>query len=435
MTSPLWQILAFVAEIRENASHLSINTLLPEALYSLPPQDRPLAQALLYQCLRQRAKNAFLIASLAQRAPTRSVYALLEVAFSAMTLESLTDFTVVNETVKASKHHLKTQKASGFINAILRRYLRQKVELDQKAAHRDDCRFNAPQWWIDRIRQCHPQQAESILTLATRHPPLTLRINTQKTSLVDFQQQLAASGIVSKQVGKSALCLSEGMNVNDIPGFKDGLCSVQDAGAQLAAEWLPISPGDRVLDACAAPGGKTAHLLERFQIQLTSLEIDPKRAERIRENLHRLNLSADVKVADGTKPTSWWDHQPYDAIVLDAPCTASGVTRRQPDTPWLRRPQDIKHLAEQQKVLLKQLWPLLKVGGHLLYVTCSIFPEEGTKQIQTFLANHTDAKLKPLFPSNNGMMVLLPQEQHYVHGQQLPSVNDGFFYALIEKTL
>lgn len=263
---------------------------------------------------------------------------------------------------------------------------------------------------------------------------MTLRVNVRLMTVEDYLDRLKAAGLEARRVGPEAIELVTPVPVDRIPGFADGLSSVQDAGTQLAAHLLPVKAGDRVLDACSAPGGKTAHILERADCAMTALEIDPARAVKVRETLDRLKLKADIRTADAGDTASWWDGKPFDAILLDAPCTASGVVRRQPDTPWLRRPDDIKKLASEQKWLLKTLWPLLRKGGRMLYATCSIFPEEGTGQMKAFLAATPDARLVPLFAGNDGMLTLLPEESgEWRSDAQLPTVHDGFFYALLEK--
>ena len=432
--TPLSNILSITAKIRQrvNAGY-SLNTLLPEALHTLPAEDRSLAQAILYQSVRLTARNRLLLKELCSREPSKEIQALAECSLASMTLNTLKPFTVVNEAVTAAKSDTNTQKASGFLNAVLRNYLRNQARLESSVGHSMECRYNAPQWWIDAIKAAHPVTWRRILELATLPPPLTLRVNSRRSTVADYLNQLNRADIAAHQVGPDAVTLEKPLPVDQIPGFREGVVSVQDAGAQLAAHLLPIRSGMRVLDACAAPGGKTAHLLERADVELTALEIDPKRTERITENLTRLGLRANVLTADGNQPESWWDKRPYDAVLLDAPCTASGVVRRQPDTPWLRRKNDIKHLAQQQYNLLETLWPLVKPNGVLLYATCSIFPEEGLRQIQQFLDRHEEAKLSPLCPDNHGMMVLLPNDAIYEPGSSLPSVNDGFFYALIQK--
>lgn len=432
---PFSQIIAVVAEARTQIrAGASLNTVIRPVLLRLPPDSRPATQALIYESVRHTAETRALIQRLCARQPTPAVQSLLEGAFAAFFLGRTAPFTIVSETVTAAKNQQATRGAAGFINAVLRRFQREKAFLLQDISAEEEVRYNAPRWWINYIRQIYPGEAENILTLVRRHPPLILRVNLRHTTMDDYTALLEAHQLAYRQVGLEAVELLTPVPVEQIPGFKEGACSVQDAGTQLAAHLLPVAAGDRVLDACAAPGGKTAHILERADCNMTALEIDPQRSVKIQDTLSRLNLSAHVKTADATDLAAWWDGQPYDAILLDAPCTASGVVRRQPDTPWLRRASDIKQLATEQRKLLKTLWPLLKPQGKMLYATCSIFPEEGTQQILRFLADTPDAALVPMFPGNDGMLTLLPEEaKAYVPKTLLPSVHDGFFYALLEK--
>lgn len=433
--APFSKIVSAVAiactQLRAGAS---LNSVIRPALLHVPQESRPAAQALIYESVRRRAKTDALLGLLCSRQPSAEVLSMLEAAFAAFSLGRLAVFTVVSETVTAAKANPQTRAASGFINAVLRRYLREQDKLEQTVATQEEVRFNAPRWWIDRIRTVFPQDAERILELGTRHPPMTLRVNTRLTTVEDYLGLLKAAQLDTRRVGPDAVELSTPVSVDRIPGFADGLSSVQDAGTQLAAHLLAVKPGERVLDACSAPGGKTAHILELTDCAMTALEIDPARTVKVRETLDRLKLKADIRTADAGNIESWWDGRPFDRILLDAPCTASGVVRRQPDTPWLRRPDDIKKLAAEQKRLLKTLWPLLRTGGRMLYATCSIFPEEGIRQIKAFLAAAPDAHLVPLFAGNDGMLTLLPKEAGEWHPDaQLPSVHDGFFYALLEK--
>jgi 16S rRNA (cytosine967-C5)-methyltransferase len=262
---------------------------------------------------------------------------------------------------------------------------------------------------------------------------MTLRVNVHRISREPLQELLKAAHIGSVPVGAHGLILDKPHPVDAIPGFAEGLWSVQDAGAQLAAELLvPGLPAQaRILDACAAPGGKTAHLCELApQAQVLALDVDPVRCERIHQNLDRLGLRAEVRTADAGDPSGWWDGEPFDAILLDAPCTASGIVRRHPDVRWLRREGDVARLAEQQKRLLTALWPLLQPGGRLVYCTCSVFRAEGDAQIAAFLAHNTSAVLRPgpghLIPCSTAEGGALPDNR--------PSDHDGFFYAVLQKS-
>jgi 16S rRNA (cytosine967-C5)-methyltransferase len=262
---------------------------------------------------------------------------------------------------------------------------------------------------------------------------MALRVNVHRISREPLQDLLAAAHIASEPVGVHGLLLERALPVEAIPGFHEGLWSVQDPGAQLAAELLvPGLPEQaRILDACAAPGGKTAHTCELMpQAQVLALDVDAQRCERIHQNLQRLGLAAQVRTADAGEPAAWWDGQPFDAILLDAPCTASGIVRRHPDVRWLRRETDVAQLAAQQKRLLTALWPLLKPGGRLVYCTCSVFRAEGDAQIAAFLAHNNTAVLRPgpghLLPRNAAQAGGLPDNR--------PSDHDGFFYAVLEKS-
>ena len=447
--APFSKIVSAVASARTQLrAGASLNSVIRPALLNVPLESRPAAQALIYESVRRCARTTALVGLLCSRQPSAEVLSVLETAFAAFSLGRLAVFTVVSETVTAAKANpFEMKELIARINAVLRRYLREKDELEKKIASRDEVRFNAPAWWIGRIRTIYPKDADRILELGTRHPPMTLRVNVRLMTVEDYLDRLKAAGLEARRVGPEAIELVTPVPVDRIPGFADGtqpvgkagnavdgLSSVQDAGTQLAAHLLPVKAGDRVLDACSAPGGKTAHILERADCAMTALEIDPARAVKVRETLDRLKLKADIRTADAGDTASWWDGKPFDAILLDAPCTASGVVRRQPDTPWLRRPDDIKKLASEQKRLLKTLWPLLRKGGRMLYATCSIFPEEGTGQMKAFLAATPDARLVPLFAGNDGMLTLLPEESgEWRSDAQLPTVHDGFFYALLEK--
>lgn len=432
---PFSKIVQAAADARRDLrAGASLNTVIRPTLQKLQAESRPAAQAIIYESVRKTALTHELLSTLCSRTPTPAVLSLLEAAFAAFFLGRYADFTIVSETVNAAKAHPATRTASGFINAILRRYLREKENLLANAEQHPEVRFNAPRWWIERIRAAWPSDAERILTLGTAHPPMTLRVNCRKTDPETYLQTLRNAGINAKKTGPEAVTLLNPLPVEHIPGFTEGLSSVQDAGTQLAAHLLPISTGDRVLDACAAPGGKTAHILEMRDCEMTALEIDPARTEKIRETLSRLSLCADVRTADAADTASWWDGKLFDAILLDAPCTASGVVRRQPDTPWLRRAVDIKNLAKEQRTLLHALWPLLKKGGHMLYATCSIFPEEGSIQMERFKAEMPDAMLIPFPGAPEGILTLLPEEnEEFESSSQKPAVHDGFFYALLQK--
>ena len=396
-------------------------------------ENRSACQSVLYTAVRQRALLQKLSSDLISRAPADDVLALIELALGLLSEGKEKPFTVVNEAVAAAKHSRKMVKAANFVNAILRRFGREKTELLVKAEKQPTVRFNAPDWWIRRYEAVFGEQTPEIFALQQKHPPMTLRVNTGKTSVEEAQAKLEKAGIPAERVGKFGLILLSPRPVKDVPGFLEGEVSVQDAGSQLAAELLDAKEGMRVLDACAAPGGKTAHCLELADVDMTALEIDPKRASRITENLDRLGLKAKVTVADAGDPKKWWDGRPFERILLDAPCTASGIVRRHPDIPWSRKPEDIAKLARTQGKLLETMWPLLANNGRILYAVCSVFPEEGPRGIEAFCARHPDAKLIPIGPEGENLLSLSPAEGPETPGSVWPATHDGFFYALLEK--
>jgi 16S rRNA (cytosine967-C5)-methyltransferase len=340
-------------------------------------------------------------------------------------------FTLVNQAVEALKRNPATKAHANFVNACLRRFLRERAALVATTDRDPQAVWNHPRWWVERFQREHPRQWQTVLSAANRHPPMTLRVNIRKSSTSDYLAQLQAAGIVARAGSAAVIYLDHAVPVTHLPGFSEGLVSVQDAAAQLAAPLLLQGLGaqPRVLDACAAPGGKTAHLLELADAEVSAVEADSRRMQRVGETLERLGLRAQLHTADATRPQDWWDGEPYDGILLDAPCTASGIVRRHPDVRWLRRETDIGQLALLQHQLIEALWPLLRPGGRMVYCTCSLFLAEGSQQIRRFVDHHADAHWLPS-PGH-----LLPG----VHlggtkvGDNPPHDHDGFFYALLEK--
>jgi len=326
--------------------------------------------------------------------------------------------TLVDQAVQACAEDAEIRRAKGMVNAVLRRFLRERDDLMQSVMRDDVARLNYPRWWIEQMRQAWPARAEAVLAAGNREPPLTLRVNLRKTSVEHYLAGLGEAGMGARRIGTVAIKLDRPMPVAQIPGFLEGLVSVQDAAAQLAGPLLDVAPGMRVLDACAAPGGKTGHLLELADCELTALDHDAQRLQRVAENLDRLALHARLMVGDA-RARNWWDGQAFDRILADLPCTASGIVRRHPDIRWLRRPQDSQQLAERSAAILDNLWGMLKPGGLLLIVTCSVWPEESALQAQSFVRGHG-------------------AEQLDAPGQLLPQANeisdhDGLFYALLRK--
>jgi 16S rRNA (cytosine967-C5)-methyltransferase len=312
--------------------------------------------------------------------------------------------------------------AKGLVNAVLRRFLRERETLLQQARTTATGRFSYPPWWIDEIQRTYPGQFAAVLDAGNLHPPLTLRVNRRCLSVDAYLLALRSAGMPAEQVGPAAVMLSQPVPVESLPGFAQGWVSVQDLAAQRAAGLLDLADGMRVLDACAAPGGKSAHLLETAAIELTAIDRDPRRLPRVRENLDRLRLDAALIAADAAALDDWWDGRPFQRVLLDAPCSASGVVRRHPDIKWLRRPQDLERLSREQARLLSALWHTLTPGGKLLYATCSVFPLENQAQIADFLSAHKNARRLPI------------TELAQTDGQLLPDARqDGFFYALLQK--
>lgn len=343
-------------------------------------------------------------------------HALLLAALYQLVHTRAAPYAVVNNAVEAAP-----RKFRNLVNAVLRNFQRRQEELLAAAWTTAEGRTNHPSWWVEKLKTEYPDRWQSILDASQRHPPLTLRINRRMTFVEQTLAEFTASGLQARQTGSSAITLVDPVPVTQIPGFAEGRMSVQDAGAQWAAMLLDLKDGQRVLDACAAPGGKTGHILETADVELMALDIDQARLDRVRQNLERLGLAAQLKTGDAAHPETWWDGRSFDRILADVPCSASGVERRNPDIKWLRRPDDIRKFARQQATILDALWQTLAPGGKLLYVTCSIFPEENVQQIQSFLARHADANRLGL-PEELGDGQLLPDDDR-----------DGFFYALLQR--
>lgn len=400
-------------------------------------QLRPGVQSLVFHVLRGLGRAEALRKQLASRAPPPQADALLCTSLALATGEGdapYEAFTLVDQAVEAAKRNPGTAKQASFINACLRRFLRERDALMQVVGDDPVAQWNHPRWWINRLRQDHPADWQAILRASNTQAPMTLRVNARKATQAQQLSVLAAAGIEATPVGTQGIILAKARPVQDIPGFNEGVVSVQDAAAQMAAQLLLAQPHAnslRVLDACAAPGGKTAHLLELADCNVTALDVDPTRCERIHQNLQRLGLTATVVAADAARPGAWWDGVPFDAILLDAPCTASGIVRRHPDVRWLRRESDIAQLAGIQAGLLRALWPLLKPGGRLLYCTCSVFRAEGDSQVQTFVTHNTDAVLRP---SPGHLMPRIGANPDAVR-DNAEGDHDGFFYALLEKRM
>jgi len=403
-------------------------TALPAALNQVgaaidaTPQSRGAMQDIGYRCMRQLGQSQALVAEMAPKAPEPMVAALLHCALALMTAPDeqapYEEFTVVDQAVTAADAHPDTQRAKGMVNAVLRRFLRERASLLAIVSKNPEAKWNYPQWWIDAMITAWPQQWQQVLTTGNSAPPLTLRVNVRKNSVEEYLALLEQNGMAATRIGPSAVRLAKPVGVHLIPGFAEGRVSVQDAGAQLAAPLLDVQDGMRVLDACAAPGGKTGHILELARADVTALDADPKRLQRVAENLERLQLQATLRPAEAQNE-DWWDGQQFDRILADVPCTASGIVRRHPDIRWLRRKSDTLQLATLSAKILDNLWQMLRPNGKLLFVTCSLWPQESEAQAAAFAVR------------NNALRLDAP-------GQLLPAGgieqdHDGLFYALFQK--
>ena len=402
----------------------NLNQVLSAALQSAPgltPQQRGALQDLSYGTLRFYGQLVRVLQQLLhQPLPDERVRCLLLVALYQLQYGKAVPYAVVDHAVRAAQKI--NARTSGLVNAVLRNFLRQRESLLTIANSTEEGRYAYPQWWIDRVRAQYGDDTEAILLVGNQHPPMTLRVNRNRISATDYLALLAQHDIQATLIAPDAVLLGHPLPVDKLPGFLDGLVSVQDAGAQYAATLLDVHDGMRVLDACAAPGSKSTHLLELARIDLLALDKDAQRLERVRENLQRLQLQATLHSGDAAQPDDWWDGQPFQRILADVPCSASGVVRRHPDIKWLRRPADIGGFAQQQLQILNALWRLLARDGKLLYATCSIFAQENQQVINAFLQQHDDARPLPLSVAGMNEGQLLPDNQH-----------DGFFYALLCK--
>lgn len=389
---------------------------------SLSPQQRAAAQDMSYGTLRFYGQLRAILDLLLQKpVQDEAVRALLLVALYQLQYSRSAEHAVVDHAVRAAEA-LKKPWAKGLVNAVLRNFLRQRASLLEQAAASEEGRYSHPQWWIEKLRRQYPDDWATLLETNNQHPPMTLRVNRRATSTEAYLDLLHRQGIEGRQVGEDAILLDQPVSVDKLPGFGEGMASVQDAGAQFAARLLDVADGMRVLDACAAPGGKAAHLLELARIELTALDSDPERLKKIEQTMQRLKLEAHCLAGNAARPEEWWDGKPFQRILADVPCSASGVVRRHPDIKWLRREADIAAFAAQQAEILDALWHVLGSGGKLLYATCSVFAEENQQQIAQFLVRHKDAQCLPLslLTAKDGQ--LTPNLQH-----------DGFYYALLLK--
>ena len=422
---PLSEAITIAAQALGEVMH---GRSLGEVLDQLSAQERPIVQSLTFDALRKWTSSQELIKEFVTKTPPPEAAYLLSVAIALFLhgeQKAYAAHTIVDQAVEACGQYDKTLYAKGMVNAVLRKVSQKLQAVVDKGYAPDPISMYYPAWWRANLKKSYPKEWQAIGFQQAQRAPLILRVNERQHTRDQYQAMLSQVGIASKTIDTlagiplpSALILEEAVPVSDLPEFYSGAVSVQDAGAQLAAILLNPQAGDLILDACAAPGGKTAHLLELADADVVALEIDKERLTRIGGNLDRLRLHSErvqILRGDASQP-SWWDGRSFDKILLDAPCSASGIVARHPDIPFLRRASDIAQLQQKQQGILAQAWQMLKPDGVLLYITCSIFPEEGEDQAKWFAAEYP-----------NALRLSAP-------GQILPSAtNDGFYYALFKK--
>lgn len=411
----------------------SLSSLMPTYQEKVPERDRPLLQELCYGSLRWYPRlDAYLSKLLDKplKAKDGDIQALLLLGLYQLTHTRIPDHAAIGATVECARE-LKKPWATRLLNGVLRRFQRERESLDAQLANRTEFVSAHPHWLLKRLKKAWPEQVDSIIQANNGHPPLTLRLNPAHQSREAYLARLAELEIDASPCAFSAvgITLHTPCDVRQLPLFAEGGVSVQDEAAQLSAPLLNLAPGQRVLDACSAPGGKTGHILEAEPqlAEVVALDSEARRLERVRENLARLGREATVICGDAGRPADWWDGTPFDRILLDAPCSATGIIRRQPDIKLLRNPAEITKLAQLQGRLLDALWPLLAPGGQLLYATCSVMPEENTEVVAAFVGRQSDARCPPL-EADWGLeqpcgRQLLPAETGH----------DGFYYARLTK--
>jgi 16S rRNA (cytosine967-C5)-methyltransferase len=410
-----------------------------DAIAQVPAPLRAGTQALSFHAMRRLGEARALRRILVPRTPPEPLAdALLLVSLTlllpapassgvaAAGVPAYAPHTVVDQAVQAAAGVPRLVGLKGLVNGALRAFLRDADALQGQLARQLEARWNHPQWWVDKVRAAYPDDWESVLAAANVPAPLTLRVNRRRAARQDVLTAFDAAGIAAEATGPDGIVLAQARPVQRLPGFEEGWWSVQDAGAQLAAPLLDVADGMRVLDACSAPGGKTGHLLEIADVELLALDADAARLQRVRDNLRRLGLEssrATLKVADAAYLDAWWDGRPFDAVLADVPCTASGIVRRHPDIRWLRRADDVPRTVKLQARIVDALWRTVAPGGRLLYVTCSVFPEENERQAAAFAARHDDAR-----------RLEAPGQLLPVAAAATPAgEHDGFFYALFAK--
>ncbi len=413
---------------------------LPVALAAIAPAERDaqgrrraLVQELAYGTLRHWGTLDALVQRLATKPiADPALHCLVAIAIYQLEHMRAPPFAVVDHAVNAASN-LTRPAAKALVNALLRRFLRERDAHNEAVLLDPVARWSHPQWWVDRVRSEFPEDWQTVLAAGNTRAPLALRVNRRVSARDSLLCAFGGAGLAATPAGACGMIVEPAGDIRAMPGFAEGAFSVQDLGAQLAAPLLQLLPGQRVLDACAAPGGKTTHILELADVELVALDGDEARLARVHENLERLHLAGRqvrVVAGDAGALAHWWDGRPFDRILADVPCTASGVVRRHPDVKWLRREADIASFSRQQARLLDALWTCLAPGGLLLYATCSIFDAENEAQIGAFVARHADALRETLIfepeVARRGAQ-LLPSLPGASHNQ------DGFFYALLRK--
>ncbi len=407
---------------------LSLTQVLPTESIKVADKDKALLQQISYGVLRYLPSLEYYCNTLLSKplkGKQRVFHFLLCVGIYQLKFMRIPAHAAVDETVNALQD-LKAPGLKGLINAILRNFQRQQATLEDSANNINACKYNHPGWFINKLKKAYPEKWTNILEANQLQAPMWLRVNQKQYSTTQYSEKLTVNGIAHQTLDEfsDAILLDKPCDVYSLPEFIDGACSVQDGAAQMAARLLAPQDGDYILDACAAPGGKTCHILELADVKVMALDADAKRLTRVQENLDRITLKAELICADASEPDTWWDGTQFDKILLDVPCSATGVIRRHPDIKWLRRAEDIGNLAKLQAKILKNIWPLLKPGGTLIYATCSVLPEENSEQITQFLANTSDVKHVSLNATDTD------EDPGW---QFLPEQNDGFYYAKLIK--
>ncbi len=420
-----------LAQILQNQGSLS--SLLPPMAARVAEQDRALLQELCFGTCRYHPQlHAFTERLLEKplRAKDNDVQALILLGLYQLLHTRIPDHAAIGETVEITRH-INKPWATRLVNGVLRQFQRDASKLSADLQQITPYETNHPAWLEGMLRKSWPTRIDGLICANNQHPPFTLRLNTRLQERNLYLRELNEAGIPAKPTRFSpyGITLEQACDPRTLPGFSEGWLSVQDEAAQLSADLLQLAPNLRVLDACAAPGGKTGHLLEREPgLRVVAVDLEERRLQRVRENLARLKVTAEIRCGDGTRPGDWWDGQAFDRILLDAPCSATGIIRRHPDIKVLRKPEDIAKLAELQGRLLDSLWPLLKPDGLLLYATCSVMPRENTKVVEAFLERQPGAQCRLI---NGEWGIDQPCGR-----QLLPQLDghDGFYYAVLRKS-